>query len=62
MGCVGLSRDIEEIDTHEDDQEAANERYCVGGRSCVEALEEDGGGNDGGGGEEDVVNWVDAIR
>ncbi len=34
-----LSRDVEQVDAHEDDQEAAKERYGIDRAGCVETLE-----------------------
>lgn len=62
MWRIRLSRDIEQIDAHKDDQEPAYQGYRVDCRSGVEALEEDRRGDDGRGGEEDVVYWVDPGR
>lgn len=59
---LGLPRDVEQVDAHEDDQEPANERKCVDGVRRVESLEQDGRGDNGGSREEDVVNRVYPIR
>ena len=59
MRRLGLSRDVQQVHAHEDDQEPADQREGIGGIGSVEALEEDGRGNDGGGGKEDVVYRID---
>lgn len=61
MGLLGLATDVEQINAHEDDEEAADERKGVDRVSSVEPLEEDGARDDGGGREEDVVDRVDDI-
>lgn len=59
--CVRFSAQVEQIDAHEDDEEAADEADAVSRPSRTHALEEDEGGKDGGGGEEDVVDGVDDV-
>lgn len=61
MRCLWLATDVEEVDAHEDDDEAAEQGEGVDCVGCVKALEEDGGGDDCGCCEEDVVNWVDYV-
>lgn len=56
----GLARDVEQVDAHEDDKEAAEERDGVDAAGGVEPLEEDGGGDNSAGGETDIVDRVDA--
>ena len=56
----GLARDVEQVDAHEDDEEAAEERDGVDAAGGVEPLEEDGGGDNSAGGETDIVDRVDA--
>jgi hypothetical protein len=58
MGCLGLPRDIQQINPHKDDQETADERKRVGSVGRVETLKQDRRRNDGGGGEKDVVYRV----
>lgn len=61
MWGLGLAREVEQVDAHEDDEEAADERDGVDAASGVEPLEQDGRRNDGSCGEEDVVDGVDDI-
>jgi hypothetical protein len=58
---LGLATDVEQIDAHEDDEEAADERDGVDPASSVEALEQDSTRDDGGGREEDVVDRIDNV-
>lgn len=55
----GLSRDVQEVDTHEDDQKAAEQGDGVDASGRVEPLEQDGRGDDRASGESDVVDRVD---
>lgn len=59
--CVRFSAQVEQIDAHEDDEEAADEADAVGRSSRTHALEENEGGEDGGGREKDVVDRVDDV-
>lgn len=55
-----VSGEVEEVHASEDDEEAAEEGYCVDGIGRVEATEKDERGGKSGGGECYVVKWVDA--
>ena len=59
---LGFSRNIEEIDTHEDDEKAAYQGNGIDAASCVEALEQNRRGDDSGCSEENVVDGVHAVR
>lgn len=54
----GLTRDVEKVDTHEDDQEATNKGNGVDPSGGVEPLEKDSRGDDGACGESDIVYWI----
>lgn len=58
MRLLGLSRDVEQVNSHKDDEETADKREGVDGRRSVESLKEDGGSDNGGRREEDVVDRV----
>jgi hypothetical protein len=62
VGLLRLPADIEQVNAHENDEEAAEEGDRVDSASGVESLEEDGAGDDGGGREEHVVDRVDDVR
>ncbi|EJT45341.1 hypothetical protein A1Q1_06104 [Trichosporon asahii var. asahii CBS 2479] len=58
---LGLARNVEQEDAHEDREEATQERDGVNSVGRVEALEKDGRGDNGRGREEDVVDRVDDV-
>jgi hypothetical protein len=58
---LGLPRNVEQVDTHKDDEEATQEGNRVDSSSGVEALEENGRGRDGSCREEDIVDRVHAV-
>jgi len=58
---VGLSGDVEEMNAQEDDNEADEERECVGSVGGIESLEKDGGRYYGAGCKTDVVHGIDNI-
>lgn len=59
---VGVfAREVEQVDTREDNEKAAEEGDCVYGGGGVEALEKEAGGNEGAGCEGYIVEGVDAV-
>lgn len=56
-----FSGQIEQVDAHEDDEKATDERDGVDPAGGIEALEEDRRCDDGRGCEEDVVDRVDDV-
>jgi hypothetical protein len=58
---IRSSTQVEEIDAHENDQEATHKREGVLRARRSESLEEDEGGDDGGRREKDVVHGVDDV-
>jgi hypothetical protein len=61
MRRVGLTRNVEQIYTHENDKETAEKRNGVHTTGGVEALEENGRSNDRAGGKSDIVDWIDTV-
>lgn len=58
---LGLARNVEEVDAHEDDKEAHEERDGVDGVGRVETLEKNGRRGNGGRREENIVDGVDNV-
>jgi len=62
FGRFWLPRQVQQVNTHEDDQEPANQGDGLARIGRVESLEQNGACDDGRRGEEDVINGVDADR
>lgn len=58
---LGLARNVEQVNAHENDDETAQQRDGVDGVGGVEALEQDCRGDNRRGREEDVVDRVDDV-
>ncbi len=58
---IRLSRDIQQIHSHEDDQESTYQGDGLSSIGSVESLEENGRSDDHRSGEEYVVDRVDAV-
>lgn len=56
-----MSREVQEVNTGEDNEESAEQRYCVDGVGCVEPLEKDEGGAEGCGCKGNIVKWVHTV-
>lgn len=60
--AVGVfAAEVEQVDAGEDDEEAAEEGYCVYGGGGVETLEEETRCDERAGGEAYVIEGVDAV-
>ena len=59
---VRFPREVEKVDTKEDNNEAGEERDCICGIRCVEALEKDQRCNDSCGSKSNIIQGVDTAK